>query len=504
MSLSVLIVDDEKHIRAGLAKWLSEYGDRFGPVREAKNADEALAILVEFGASLTISDIRMPDRDGISFMREVTELGLQTEFLLISGFDEFEYARSAISYGARGYLLKPIDRSEFTAALNRIVRMIEDRREVDAFTASGLAKSVIADDFPSAEAMSSFFAALRTLPPKGRVRLAKFFGAPGSSTDTANSLSRAVPSAHSVWLFNDTDGQAIFSLEGVTPVADLARFAEGQDRGFFLALSSADDAPDQLGQLLGECRVAAKYSRILYPLRFAVFGDLPGPTDDPPLPLGAFKLILDRIGAIPVQETLAETKRLLPPVGQASYLYYPNAARIIGSMLYEFLDNAFPDIAAILKKETGPIGNFDAFQSLSAYQTQLENCILALDGRMADLKAETRDKRSIDAAVRILREQYSDLNLTMYAVAEEVGLSYSYFSHLFKLRTGQSFLSYLKRLRTSRAKDFLETSNDTISKIAVCCGFSSTRMLRAAFEDIYGLTPAEYRAKGGRLNRQSK
>lgn len=71
-------------------------------------------------ADLLITDIRMPDMDGIALMERCRRLWPQTSVIVVSGYDEFKYAQKAIEYGARAYLLKPIDKAELFRAVEKV------------------------------------------------------------------------------------------------------------------------------------------------------------------------------------------------------------------------------------------------------------------------------------------------------------------------------------------------------------------------------------------------
>ncbi|MDR2305357.1 MAG: response regulator [Treponema sp.] len=121
MSL-ILIVDDEKIIRTGIRKILS--GSIAGlEFREAKNGVEALELTLREVPDVVITDIRMPRMNGISLMAAIQEKipGGGPKIIVLSGYDDFEYARKAITYHAVSYILKPVDRNELIAAVSGAV-----------------------------------------------------------------------------------------------------------------------------------------------------------------------------------------------------------------------------------------------------------------------------------------------------------------------------------------------------------------------------------------------
>ncbi len=105
----IMIVDDERIVRDAIASpgvW-KEYP--VSVVKAASNAIEALEYIEEHEVDLVLTDIKMPVMDGIQLIRRVRTCRPETEFIILSGYAEFSYAQEALRYGARDYLLKPLD-----------------------------------------------------------------------------------------------------------------------------------------------------------------------------------------------------------------------------------------------------------------------------------------------------------------------------------------------------------------------------------------------------------
>ena len=83
-----------------------------------KNGKEALELIEEYHPDLLISDIKMPFMDGLELSKIIHDNYINTKIILFSGWDDFEYARTAISYGVSQYLMKPIDYDEITKTSN--------------------------------------------------------------------------------------------------------------------------------------------------------------------------------------------------------------------------------------------------------------------------------------------------------------------------------------------------------------------------------------------------
>lgn len=122
-----LIVDDEPYVREGL-KGLIDWGSYgFTICGEAPNGQIALDMMREIRPRLVITDIRMPEMDGLELIRmAVCVLKLDCRFIILSGYDDFRYAQTAMKYNVRNYLLKPIEEDELAKALSELRGEIED------------------------------------------------------------------------------------------------------------------------------------------------------------------------------------------------------------------------------------------------------------------------------------------------------------------------------------------------------------------------------------------
>ncbi|MEG0353264.1 MAG: response regulator transcription factor [Cellulosilyticaceae bacterium] len=122
----ILLVDDEEEIRKGIIKKInwSELG--FQVVGEAENGIEALDIIDKTSPDLVLTDIRMPFMDGIKLAENIRDRFPTTKVVVLSGFDDFEYAQAAIKLGVIRYILKPINASEMKTALLEIKQGLDE------------------------------------------------------------------------------------------------------------------------------------------------------------------------------------------------------------------------------------------------------------------------------------------------------------------------------------------------------------------------------------------
>ncbi len=125
----LVILDDEDHI-IRLLKALIPWDElllRF--IGSAHNGVDGKALILEKKPDIVITDIKMPGLDGLSLIADIYEQLPETDFIIVSGFSQFDYAKKAIAYNVENYLLKPINREELRNTLEKLVVKNRNRRK---------------------------------------------------------------------------------------------------------------------------------------------------------------------------------------------------------------------------------------------------------------------------------------------------------------------------------------------------------------------------------------
>ena len=131
--IRILIVDDEPVIRKGIRTSIDWESRGFTIVGEADNGREGLAKALECRPHIVISDIRMPVMDGLQLAQELRLKLPDTRMVLLSGYDDFEYARTAIRVGVSEYLLKPVGGTELIGLMEKLKSsIVSDQEKVEA------------------------------------------------------------------------------------------------------------------------------------------------------------------------------------------------------------------------------------------------------------------------------------------------------------------------------------------------------------------------------------
>lgn len=139
--MRVLIVDDEPLILNGLVKIIGEAAPLGTEVFKANNAFEALDLMKDHMPDVTVTDLHMPEKNGFELIEAARDSGLCDRFIILTGYDEFEYVRKALRTGVVDYLLKPIDKNEIALLLARIDQELPSEADPEC---SGHAKRILA------------------------------------------------------------------------------------------------------------------------------------------------------------------------------------------------------------------------------------------------------------------------------------------------------------------------------------------------------------------------
>ena len=112
--LKMIIADDERVIRESISRLIDWEKLGVELTGLCRNGLEAYDMIIDEDPDIVLTDIRMPGMDGLELIRKVSLMDLDTRFILLSGYGEFEYAKEAMKYGVKHYLLKPCNKSQIS------------------------------------------------------------------------------------------------------------------------------------------------------------------------------------------------------------------------------------------------------------------------------------------------------------------------------------------------------------------------------------------------------
>ena len=495
----LLICEDNPLIRRGLKKIVESFGIPL-EIYLAKDAEEGLRIFAEHPFDLVMTDIRMPGCDGLELIRRMQTLRNGFQVIVISGYDDFTYARTALQLGISDYLLKPVDPDELKRALEhcigKLTLHVSQKQILSRVMYEQLQKAwgtPLPEDAAHLldAAENSFFQA----PSFGVFLFHLNHTAPETARDVLTRAKLFLAEQSPQLLFFPVYGRCFCAILGLPPEKNEALPALAEQMDAFLK-----DCREKTGAVLF-CGISARAEGI-FRLEEAI--------------LQAEQTLCERffseerLAFLFRDRTCAEKKGREPsdqPIDllfQALRLAEPNAVERHLNLLFAEL-KADPDrlwdcltqIGSFVHQELEE--EADAFHALRIVQDA--DSPEQLEAHMRDTLLELAGKRlakrwypqdPVSQAIRYMEENY-DKPLTLTILSNVVSLNYTYFSSIFKSRTGVGVITYLQNLRLQKAKERLVSTDDRIGEIAHRSGFTDERYFEKLFKQSEGVTPREYR-----------
>ena len=145
--LRMIIVDDERTIRDALRIFLDWRKLGIEIIGDYKNGAEAFDAMLDDYPDIVLTDVKMPGLNGLELIERAHRAGMNTHFVILSGYAEFEFTKTAMKYGVRHYLLKPISYSDFLAAAQKALSWFEKTTQATPATENDIEKDTQADAF---------------------------------------------------------------------------------------------------------------------------------------------------------------------------------------------------------------------------------------------------------------------------------------------------------------------------------------------------------------------
>ena len=128
----LLVVEDEDIIRRGIISLVNFKELKIGEVFEAVDGEEALKKFKENKPHLILSDVNIPKLNGLEFMEACKKENPQVKIAIITGYNYFDYALTALKIGIDDFLLKPVSKSDISAVLSKLVQKLEEEKSKEA------------------------------------------------------------------------------------------------------------------------------------------------------------------------------------------------------------------------------------------------------------------------------------------------------------------------------------------------------------------------------------
>lgn len=533
----IVVADDEEYIRELLAKKINEADGGFFVVGTAENGIEALKLAEELRPDILIMDICMPMLGGLDLIRKIQKLDKGMKTVIISGYDDFSYAKQALTLGVKEYLLKPFMPDEVFQVLHKISEELEHQemlyqnieemqQKIDTsqkLYRERFVRKLLESRITDETAGEAAAAGIRLSFPYYAVGILRVTDAPldkNKFRDLLEIVNDEYFSSHIVTYPCYLDEKQLIVLFG-GDYRNPKTFYRDMEQGIRLISESMERYYNvkvycALGRICDDWRfITGSYQDAL-----AVNKGILNPAtilmnyEDEMQRTGDHQAILERI------KKLEDALILNIQMGKEE-----KALEWLREMMsaYELLDISYSeyinvslikivfDISGSLKKtdDTEKIwqdedvvtylrNNYSNGNLLDA-QAVMEQFVSRCCRRFSAVNERQGDKIVFNLK-KLIDKNLNNEDFSLESASAQLCFSHNYVRQIFKQITGESFMEYLIAKRMKRACELLGNPAYKIQEVALNTGYSNQRYFASCFKKYYGCTPTEYRNRTGGAN----
>lgn len=527
----VVLVDDEYLTRDAISKNTPWEEAGFELVGTAENGEAAIDVLEREQPDLVLTDICMPKMDGIALSGYIHEHFPEMKVIIISGYDDFEYAKQALKYEVSDYILKPITSYELVEELEKIGKKISEGRmkknQVEKiqqeyekniptlrshFLNRLLEGNYLKNDI-SAQ-MEQF--QLQSIKEVQAVMIIELEDADGFRAEypnvsddlvdfsIANISEEIVHEDESVIFVQNTENQSICIISaendvllqekiekyGMQIIEMLYKYMK---INVCLLVGENVTTPQQWCKSYVSALNARDHKFLLEEHAFVYGKDFSTSGQGEQIQTSQW------IDALVLQIKLNQKKELCDTVTEMFKAFRDSGKEKKNILLH--VQNVVLSIMINLEdaaSESGyDIEEIDFVHRMTEYKhlTDVEKRFMEFVKKLSDEidgKRESANQKQAVLALDYIDKNYMNVNMSLNMVCAHLCVSTSYFSTIFKNATGETFVEALTRVRMEKAKMLLETSNMKSYEVAFNVGYNDPHYFSSIFKKHMGITPTEY------------
>lgn len=530
--MKVIIADDELKI-CKLIKVLVDW-EKYGLEIEgvANDGQQALDMVKEKKPDIVLTDIMMPEIDGLEMIRLTREAGIDTDFVVISGYQDFEYARKAIKYGVQDFLTKPISKVELEEVLNKLIAKRQEK-DKEHENIKNLRKTI---EKQSQQIKNSF---LRRLID-GEI-----------SEDSIYEINQKYNSSFQDGLFCffivkadfcETEEYEIIYKKISKKIVEICQkefrdicfeiLADVFDIGVCVFINYSQNA-------IGNLRGRLKHIRINSVSLHEIFGEIHVTvgvgceTDKIGLAEQSYRMaekaILNRIylgtdKMIGITENYAAAENLFKYLDEDYKNVFMESVNLYDT---NTIDGLLDELEKVCMSNTlcdgySVFAAIEELLRLMFFKLDINEPNVSIEVFLQKAKAElyrcadvggvfAKAKNIIRSVIENERKKIKEINLepiqkvkayiqshykenmTLEELSKIAGFNSNYFSGMFKKETGETITEYILSVRIGRAKELLKDKNIKINEVPEKVGIGDTKYFTKQFKKVAGLTPSQYR-----------
>lgn len=503
----LIIVDDEDIALQGLAEYVDWKSMGYEVVGVARCIQEALQLIEHNTVHVLLTDIQLEEESGLDLVGILNKDYPQIRSVILSGHNEFEYARQALRYGTFDFLTKPVQFDALRRTFANLAQQLQqDNHEIGmrkeylelkrARLFNSLAKEpqssfdpAVAQELGIETEGSLFLTRIRLEDPKLHGGLLE-----GAKQKLRSAMAQQFEAQVRYEVFNNTINEyaVLFydctenQIEAMlTPLEHTfsVRISIGVSR-VFCSLAHLAAAYFEAGKAMEYCFVRETSSIVFYSTIQDVLYQRNIISQELELELNNALTQKDQSALIEITER--EMKKLARSGDSMNALY--SFCIEFHLLVDRFLRNYLADYSGQNSMEAiRDIVLRDNLDSLLQYNKEY---ILSLKQAIQEASPYISD--TIQSVQHYIQEHYSE-NITLQTLANQFFLHPNYLSKLFQEKTGRNFIDYLTQVRIENAKKLLQNTYLRIYDICEMVGYESPKYFSKVFKELTGLTPKEYR-----------
>lgn len=514
---SVVLVDDEALIRNGIERMINweEYGFSF--VGQAADGELALPIIRENKPDIVITDIKMPFMDGLQLSKIIKQELPETMIIIISGFDDFDYAKEALSIGVNEYLLKPISKKQFIEVLINIKERLDEKNKKLRQLDTQMKEYLDASRSSLLDALLNGREPINTLIEKANKLELNLISESYSvvflaiSNEVSEYIDITECSEYQDIIYNNfinnnniylckvnSDGLAFLIMDNKENIEDRTIDFVNEIRafckkikikgGYVIKYAQAQDNLDSIIRSLREIKKTAYFDCMNISVK-----QNRQKIDFDPNNISASQFTQQIIGKFlssDLEENISEFVEnyfnSIDSEAASSLLFRQYIVIHIQFSVNAFLENI--ENSDKLRTEAPTAQVLSTLDETKQYMKRLLK--YALDIRNKSSSANNIVYKAID----YIKENFSDSDISLNKVAQFVGVRATYFSAVFGQQTGKTFVEYLTELRMEKARTLLRCTDKPSGDIAFEVGYNDPHYFSSLFKKVNGCSPRDYRA----------
>ncbi len=538
--IKVFLVEDEYAIREGIKKSVNWEANGYTLVGEAGDGEMAFPKIVKARPDILITDIRMPFMDGLELSRLVKKEIPNIKIVVLSGYDDFNYAKQAISIGVEEYILKPVSGENLLTELGKIAdainverqdelakdKYLRDMEEIRTLAKQKFIHDMIDGKLSMQESLEQgrelgiditaayysivLFQAFPKnkagVPAEEEFDVAEYSGV---SEEIYSRIRETVSESPNVYLYEQV-GDVLCFLEKSDSLNDMNQNTQkGIDiikeimstKSDWIYFISIGKPVERIRDVNSSYRDASKRFAERYMLdeSFIFYGEN---ANSNVLDIGGIDIkmvsqktifhFLRNGTLVEIDDLVSEYFSSLGEEAMESRLfcqYVLMEALISGMAFLDSMNVSREKAASILGELSDPVRFVDSVDKAKDYITRILKVLIEYRNQVSDKKYT----EIIDKAREFIKAQYKNDEMSLQTVASYVNVSSNHFSAIFRKETGETFIDYLTKVRMDNAKDLLTCTSMKTSEIGFEVGYKDPHYFSYIFKKTIGMSPKEYR-----------